>query len=177
MHFSWRWRHKNLSFVGHQCQREIMPGWGCERKHEQNVLSVTVLPTNSWKAALAARRTCTSRSKRATTVRWRAKPSAWGARVPGDCVLARDHRAYAVASRTFDPIEWAPLRRSKYNPYINAGVRYGYLYVRAEEALLTAILWAQAIFPWKQGPDVPFLRRPRRRHATCFRQWRGDHTY
>ena len=78
---------------------------------------VTVLPTNSWKAALAARRTCTSRSKRETVTRWRAKLSACSANALGVCVLARDHSTYAAASLTLDPMEWAPLRKSKCNAY------------------------------------------------------------
>lgn len=65
---------------------------GGHQYHGSECITLTVRPTCSWKAALAALRIWTSRSNKATVTNCLAKSNAYGTKVFGACALASDQR-------------------------------------------------------------------------------------
>jgi len=82
------------------------------------------LPTFSWKAALPARRTWTSRSKRDCRTSCVASRLAKGLTWLEENALPNDHKTKAAASRTPEPMLWTPLRCSKCKARITHSIKH-----------------------------------------------------
>lgn len=79
---------------------------------------LTILPTCSWNAALAALRIEISRSSKATFANFCARAAACGFNEEGFGTRASVQSTYAAESRTLMPTEFAPRRTSKYIAFV-----------------------------------------------------------